>query len=40
MEVHIKDIVSTVQAVDGDSLLSPRKMEELMQGFETDGAFA
>ena len=33
MEVHIKNIVSTVHAVDGDSLLSPRKMEELMQGF-------
>lgn len=32
MEVHINDIVSTVHAVDGDSL-SPRKMEELMQGF-------
>ena len=33
MEVHINDIVSTVHAVDGDSLLSPRTMEELMQCF-------
>ena len=33
MEVHIKNIVSTVHAIDGDSPLSPRKIEELMQGF-------
>ena len=35
MEVHIKNIVSTVRAVDGDALVSPRKMEELMQAFLT-----
>ena len=33
MEVHIKDIVSTVHAIDGDSPLSPRKIEELMQDY-------
>lgn len=31
MEVHIKDIVSTVRAVDGDALVSSRKVDELMQ---------
>jgi len=33
MDVHINDIVTTVHAVDGDALLSPRKTDELLRVF-------
>jgi hypothetical protein len=33
MEVHINDVVTSVHAVDGDALVSPRKMDELLQAF-------
>ncbi len=31
MEVHIGDIVSTVRAVDGDSLLTPQTLSKIVQ---------
>jgi hypothetical protein len=31
MDVHIAEVVSTVRAVDGEALLSPRVMEQIVQ---------
>lgn len=31
MEVNIGDVVSTVRAVDGDSLLAPQTMERIVR---------
>ncbi len=31
MEVQINDLVSTVRAVDGDSLLAPQTMEKIVR---------
>ncbi len=31
MEVNINDVVSTVRAVDGDSLLAPQTMEKIVR---------
>lgn len=31
MEVHIGEIISTVRAVDGDSLLAPQTLEKIVR---------
>ncbi len=31
MEVNIEDVVSTIRAVDGDSVLSPKTMEKIVR---------
>jgi hypothetical protein len=31
MEVHIDEVVSTVRAVDGDSVLLPKTMEKIVR---------